>query len=151
MTKAPRVYVREKRWLAIIEALLHTNSVEEASKAAKVRAQTIYRLLAKPGFAEYFDRIKHQKYKTVIDRSSVTTGEALAVLRKALESPDERVTAARALLDFGLRAKAADYEERLAALEKTASQPAYTLQPPEDEPAEPEVSSGPELVYAKVQ
>lgn len=154
MAKAPRVYVREKRWIAIIEALLYTNSVEEAAAKANVRTQTIYRLLAKPGFTEYFDRIKHQKFKTVIDRSSVITGEALAVLRKALESPGERVVAARALLDFALKAKATDYEDRLSALEKTASQPAYTLQPPDaydgsEQPAGQQL--GPELVYVQVQ
>jgi len=83
-----------------IEALLTTDSLDEAVRLCGVKEATLRRWMAQPGFvAAYYAAGVHQ-LRDSLHRLRTSTGEAVEVLRRALRDDDAsvRIQAAAAIL-----------------------------------------------------
>jgi hypothetical protein len=113
------------RELRAIRALLTEPTIEKAAKAAKVGQRTLYRWLRREDFRDAFDAARRDALAQSMATLQGVTADAVHALREVLTDanarPADRVSAARAVLDFALRgSEMLDLEPRLAALEADA-------------------------------
>ncbi len=105
-----------------IEALLKEPTTAAAAKDAKISETTLWRWLQEPLFSAAYRTARGRLLEgtlTALQAASIRAVETLrAVLDEAVAKPGERVSAARCILEFSLRAREVlSVEERLAYLE----------------------------------
>lgn len=108
-----------------VEALCSGSTVKLAAAQAAVSEKTLYKWLKEPDFQQALSARKTEIFTSV---ESLVTGSmlhAVATLRQICTDteapPATRVSAARAILESGLRVRELyTIEERIAALEKAA-------------------------------
>lgn len=108
--------------LRAIEALLREPTTTAAAKAAKVGETTIFRWLADPAFAAAYRQARGRLLEDTLANLQAASGDAVRTLRAVLDDeaarPGEKVSAARAILEYSLKAREVlEVEERLRALE----------------------------------
>ena len=113
-----------KKEQAII-ALLEAPTVKEAAEMVKINPATLYKWMALPEFEEAYRKARHRAMGEAIARLQQASSEAVDTLRDVMgdqeATPASRVTAARAVLELGLRATELELvDERLARLEEQA-------------------------------
>lgn len=113
-----------KKEQAII-ALLEAPTVKEAAEMVKISPATLYKWMALPEFEEAYREARHRAMGEAIARLQQASSEAVDTLRDVMgdqeATPASRVTAARAVLELGLRATELELvDERLARLEEQA-------------------------------
>ena len=113
-----------KKEQAII-ALLEAPTVKEAAELVKINPATLYKWMALPEFEEAYREARHRAMGEAIARLQQASSEAVDTLRDVMgdqeATPASRVTAARAVLELGLRATELELvDERLARLEEQA-------------------------------
>ena len=110
---------RQQRALA---ALLREPTLRDAAKASGVGERTLFAWLQLPAFAQAYREARGQLLESTLTALQKASGRAVAALVEVLDEPGakpgERVSAARAVLEFSLRAREVlEVEERLKALE----------------------------------
>jgi hypothetical protein len=113
--------------LRAIEALLKEPTTAKAAKAAGVGETTIFRWLNDPAFSAAYRETRSRLLETTLTSLQAASGDAVDALRKVLKNtkarPGEKVSAARAILEYSLKAREVlEVEERLRALEDRLSQ-----------------------------
>ena len=105
-----------------VEILLREPSIEAAAQAAGVGRATLFRWLNEPDFAAEYKQARGRLLESTLTALQSASVEAVTTLRAVLTETTaragERVSAAKAILDFSLKAREVlEVEERLAALE----------------------------------
>lgn len=103
-----------------ISALLTSRTFSDASTAAGVSERTLRRWLAAEPFASAYRAAARHCAREAISALLAAQREAVDLLRTALSegTPANRVRAARALLELGIRVGSEDLDERITELEK---------------------------------
>ncbi len=106
-----------------LDALLTEPTVTKAAKLARLSEVTLYRWLQEPIFAGAYKAARGRLLEgtlTALQAASIRAVETLrAVLDDAVAKPGEKVSAARSILEFSLKAREVlEVEGRLAYLEK---------------------------------
>ena len=106
-----------------IRALLTAPTQEAAAKAAGISTVTLWRFMKQPEFREACQQARREVVGQTIaqlQRSSLEAVKTLdAISMNESAAPTARVSAAKAILEMGLRVvEADDVTERLEALEK---------------------------------
>ena len=109
----------------IIAALLEAPSVTEAARRCGISERTFWRYLKRDDFRQRYESAKRQILEHAMNRLQTSMGEAVETLREIARDADNppaaRVAAARAVLEFGLRAlETGELAERLSRLEELA-------------------------------
>src|SRR5262245_8742563 len=109
-----------------IEALLTEPTTRAAAQAAGVGETTIFRWLAEPAFSTAYRAARSRLLESTLTELQAASTEAVETLREVMNSPlampAARVSAARAVLEFSLRAREEiEIEERLRALESAVA------------------------------
>jgi hypothetical protein len=105
-----------------IGALLSQPTMEEAAEAAGVNRATIFRWLQQKEFQAAYTSARRESVKQAIARLQQTTSEAVDTLRDVMKSstnfPAARVSAAKAILDYAMKAvELEDLTQRVEELE----------------------------------
>lgn len=105
-----------------LQALITEPSTRAAAKASGIGETTLWAWLADPFFAKAVNDTRARLFETAIANLQQSMNAAVLTLRAVLEDkearPGEKVSAARAILEFSLRSKELiEFEQRLAALE----------------------------------
>lgn len=113
-----------KKEQAII-ALLEAPTVKEAAEVVGVNPATLYKWMAQPEFEEAYRKARHRAMGEAIARLQQASSEAVDTLRDVMgdqeATPASRVTAARAVLELGMRGTEIEViEVRLKQLEEQA-------------------------------
>lgn len=113
-----------KKEQAII-ALLEAPTVKEAAEMVKINPATLYKWMALPEFKEAYREARHRAMGEAIARLQQASSEAVDTLRDVMgdqeATPASRVTAARAVLELGMRGTEIEViEVRLKQLEEQA-------------------------------
>jgi transposase len=106
-----------------IAALLAAPTVEHAAKLAGVSRDTVYRWMREDAFQTALQDARRELRSTAIAELQAATAAAVAALRRNLAAgvPTVEVSAARAILEYGFRAKELEeFETRLAVIEERA-------------------------------
>jgi hypothetical protein len=108
-----------------IAALLTCPSVPEAAQKAKVAERSLYRWLNRDDFQAAYRKERRKVVNHAVTTIQAGMSEAVQTLRNVMEDSESpassKVSAARAILDFGLKsAELEDLAERVEALEKQA-------------------------------
>ncbi len=101
-------------------ALAEGDTVQDAAEKAGIGRTTAYRRLADPAFRQRIHALRGGMIGDAVGRMAAGMSEAAGVLRELLKAESEavRLSAARSLLDIGVKLRqAVDTEERLAAVE----------------------------------
>ena len=107
-----------------IGALLTEASIEEAAHKAGVGSRSIYRWLREDeAFQAAYNRAKREVVRQAQTRLQQATGKAVAALIAVIDDPlvqaSARVSAAKAILEYAIRAvEIDDLEARIQALEQ---------------------------------
>ena len=109
--------------LRAIDALLREPKTEAAAKATGVSVTTLWRWLNEPVFSTAYRAARGKVLENTLAALQSASGDAVATLRKVLADefakPGEKVSAARAILEFSLKAREVmEVEQRLTDLEK---------------------------------
>ena len=109
----------------VIAALLTTKTQQEAAKVAGVSERTIYNLLQDAAFMNEYNEARHALIADAATQAQKALSSAIAALRDIVNdynyTAGARVSAARALLEYGLRlTEISDINARLDELEKRA-------------------------------
>ena len=113
-----------KKEQAII-ALLEAPTVKEAAEVVGVNPATLYKWMAQPEFEEAYRKARHRAMGEAIARLQQASREAVDTLRDVMgvqaATPASRVTAARTVLELGMRVTEIEViEVRLKQLEEQA-------------------------------
>lgn len=113
-----------KKEQAII-ALLEAPTVKEAAEMVKINPATLYKWMALPEFEEAYRKARHRAMGEAIARLQQASSEAVDTLRDVMgdqeATPASRVTAARTVLELGMRGTEIEViEVRLKQLEEQA-------------------------------
>ncbi|NLL88982.1 MAG: hypothetical protein GX228_08680 [Firmicutes bacterium] len=113
-----------KQELAIV-ALLELPTATDVAEHVGVNPKTLYRWQSEPHFKAAYRKARHEAMGSAIARLQQASNEAVDTLRDVMgdqeATPASRVTAARAVLELGLRATELELvDERLARLEEQA-------------------------------
>jgi hypothetical protein len=104
---------------AAIVALLERPSVSAAAELAGVGRSTLYEWLQRPAFRAAYREARREAFSVAVARLQQVSAEAVEALREVMNDPSQqgaaRVGAARAVLDYALRA--VETEEVLARVE----------------------------------
>lgn len=105
-----------------IAALIQAPSIREAARAVGVSEATLFRWLQVPAFRATYREARRRVVEQAIARLQRASSEAVEVLRAIMTDPEKpssaRVTAARTVLDYALRAVELDnLAARIEALE----------------------------------
>lgn len=111
---------RQQKALA---ALLEEPTLTKAAKAAGVGERTLFTWLNEPTFSAAYREARGQLLENTLTALQSASGKAVETLRAVLSDqmakPGEKVSAARAILEFSLKAREVlEVEERLHALEE---------------------------------
>ena len=106
-----------------IEALLKNPTTRAAAQAAGVSETTIFRWLADPAFSKAHREARGRILESTLLALQSASSDAVQTLRAVMNDhdalPAARVSAARSVLEFALKARTElEIEERLAALEQ---------------------------------
>ena len=116
----------------VLMALFEHATIVDAAKALRVHRRTVERVLAKPHVEAAFRSRRAEMMAATSLRLRAAAAEAIEALRDVLKeegAPGARVSAARALLEMGLRAvELEEIEERIEALEAARTAPGETRQ-----------------------
>lgn len=112
------------RQIRAIQALLEEPTTAAAAQAAQVSEATIFRWLADPAFSAAYREARSRLVETALTALQSASSEAVKTLRNTLTDPHAppniKVSAARAILEFSLKAREAlDFEDRLERLENS--------------------------------
>ena len=118
-TKQPRLTRKQE---AAIAALLSQPTLKAASQTASVSETTLWRWLQDDSFRAAYMLARRESVKHAITRLQATTSDAVDTLTEIMKSSDApypaRVTAARAVIDYALKAtELEDLAERVDQLE----------------------------------
>lgn len=116
---------RHERAEQLIASLLSEPTYEKAAKAAGCSKATVIRRMRDPEFRAAYRAARRDLLEATLARLQQASGEAVQTLRRAMRcrSASTRVTAARSILDYALRAaELMDLEERVEALEQRLGQ-----------------------------
>lgn len=107
----------------VLNALLTHTTVQAAAKSIEMPLRTMYSVMAKPEFKEELREHRQKVVEASCTALQANMGEATAVLAEIMHDETQpardRVTAARSIVEFGLRsAELVDILPRLEALEK---------------------------------
>ena len=113
-----------KKEQAII-ALLEAPTVKEAAEMVKITPATLYKWMALPEFEEAYRKARHRAMGEAIARLQQASSKAVATLWDVMgdqeATPASRVTAARTVLELGMRGTEIEViEVRLKQLEEQA-------------------------------
>lgn len=111
----------ERQQEQLIAALLTSPNYAAAAKACGISKATVCRRMQDEQFKRAFRAARRDVVEATIGRLQQVSAEAVSTLRTALKckAPNVRVSAARTILDFSLRAvELMDLEDRIAALEE---------------------------------
>lgn len=114
---------KRRLWEKAISALLAAPNVEQAAKLAGVSRETVYRWMREDAFQTALMEARREMRSTAIAELQAATAAAVGALRRNLAAgvPTVEVSAARAILEYGFRAKELEeFESRLAVLEDRA-------------------------------
>lgn len=116
-------FTRQKE--AAMLGLLTQPTFAEAAKFAHVSSATLWRWQQDPGFQAEYQRVRRQSMGRAMAQLQQASFAAVKTLKEILEDPmasaSARVTAARTVLELGLRAtEVDDLGNRLADLERVA-------------------------------
>ena len=105
-----------------IESLLREPTIQSAAESAQVGKTTIFRWLAEPEFSAAYKQQRGQLLESTLTAQAASV-DAVTCLREVLNDKSAlvtaRVSAARAVLEISLKAKAElETEVRLRALEE---------------------------------
>jgi hypothetical protein len=96
-------------------------TVENAARQAGISPSTAYRRLADPAFRQRLQQLRGDMVSRTAGTLTAAASEAVRTLLELLKSTASaavRLSAARAVLEMGMKVReAADIEERLSALE----------------------------------
>jgi hypothetical protein len=106
-----------------LASLLEHGTVIEAAKACGISTRTLFRWLNEEAFAVAFRQARAQLLETSLSALQAASVDAVKTLRDTLNNaaakPSERISAARAVLEFSLKAREVlDVEQRLAQIEE---------------------------------
>ena len=111
----------------ILSALVATRTVAEAAQSAGVSERTIYSRLADDDFRAEYER----RQSMTLDAACKALQEAMtdavevltSIMKEADASPATRISAARSVLDYGVKlTELTDLAARVAALEAAAKE-----------------------------
>src|SRR5262245_38464731 len=107
--------------LRALQALLKEPTTAKAAKAAQVAEVTLFRWLNEPVFSTAYREARGRLLETTLTTLQQASSEAVEVLRKIMKDSkaptSSRVTAARSVLELGLKAREVlEVEDRLKAL-----------------------------------
>lgn len=104
---------------AAILALLQQPTITEAARAAGCGERTIHRWLQQLLFQQAYREARREAVTQAMAQLQRLTGEAVQTLRNVIRDPESsgsaKVTAAKLILDYGVRD---NFEERLQELEQ---------------------------------
>lgn len=108
-----------------IVALLEEPTVRDAAERVKISPTTLYKWMALPEFEEAYREARHRAMGEAIARLQQASSKAVATLWEVMgdqeATPASRVTAARAVLELGMRGTEIEViEVRLKQLEEQA-------------------------------
>ena len=111
----------------ILQALLTHRTIREAAQAAKVSERVIYDYLKDPVFESRYRAIRDDIIRGVSNHLREQMNEAVDILadimRDPMSRPMERLSAAKAVLDYGGKfIELTDVLERISMLEAAVSQ-----------------------------
>jgi hypothetical protein len=113
---------------ALLLALACGASVDQAARQCGLCSRTVYRRLAEAEFRQRLQALRGDMVSRTAGTLTAAATEAVRTLLELLKSPVAaavRLSAARAVLEFGMKVReASDLEERVAALEKAAAEDA---------------------------
>lgn len=106
-----------------IAALLHEKTIRDAAAACGTSETTLYRWLGEEAFAAAYRDARSKTFAAALTNIQTLTTEAADTLRAVLTDetarPGEKVTAARSILEYALKARDLfEVEARLTQLEK---------------------------------
>ncbi|MBI1763120.1 MAG: hypothetical protein HYR56_16960 [Acidobacteria bacterium] len=106
-----------------IEALLSERTIADAAVAAGVGEASLYRWLNDPAFDKAYKSARSRLLETTLTRLQHVSSDAVKTLHETLTDPlaqaPARVSAARTILEFSLKAREAlELDDRLSALEE---------------------------------
>jgi hypothetical protein len=106
-----------------ISALLDQPTLKEAAAASSVNESTLWRWLQDEGFQQVYRQARGQLLESTLTALQSASGLAVETLRAVMEDqtaqPSARVSAAKAVLELGLKGREIlEVEERLRALEE---------------------------------
>jgi hypothetical protein len=106
-----------------IQALLEHPTARAAASAAAISEGTLYRWLAEPAFSRAYRAARNHLLEGTLTALQAASSEAVQTLRQVMQDAEAmvtaRVSAARAILEFSLKAKEQlETEERLSELER---------------------------------
>lgn len=116
--------LNRKKEQAIV-ALLEEPTVRDAAERVKISPTTLYKWMALPEFEEAYREARHRAMGEAIARLQQASSKAVATLWEVMDdqeaTPASRVTAARAVLELGMRGTEIEViEVRLKQLEEQA-------------------------------
>jgi hypothetical protein len=109
---------------ALVAALAAGKTVQESARAGHVSERTVYRRLEEPEFRHELSKAR----AAMVDRATGRLADAMAIAVESLvalaehaDSEAARVSAARAVVEFGMRLREVEeFERRLAVVEANA-------------------------------
>lgn len=106
-----------------IMALLTEPTVRQAAEKAGIGQATLFRWMQDPEFDEQYRTAKGLAFTQAINRLQQSTGKAVDTLNEVMDDgdapPASRVSAAKTILELGIKVREQDeFEKRLAELEK---------------------------------
>lgn len=110
----------------ILSALISTPTISAAASALGIGERTIFRRLENPSFRAEFDRLQRETVTAACTALNARVAGAIEtmdeVMRNGENSPQTRLSAARAILDSAFKAaEIVDIQNRLDALERRAT------------------------------
>jgi hypothetical protein len=113
---------RKKADTELLHALACGATVEQAARKCGLSARTVYRRLREDDFRRQVQELKAEMVQRTAATLTAAGSEAVKTLLNLLQTnvaPVTRLGAARVVLELGVRLReAADFEQRLAALEE---------------------------------
>lgn len=115
-----KVSAKQKK---VIRALLENPTRRDAARAAGVSEATIWRMFQEENFREAYRQASTRTLDAAIGALQAGSNEAIETLREIMADDEAhtaaRVTAARTILEMGLRCRELiEHEERIAELEQ---------------------------------
>lgn len=109
-----------------LEALLTSPTIEKAAQATGVDKTTLHRWMKQPDFAQAFRAAKESLVESALTGLQAISGEAVEALHNELSNPlakpSERISAARAILEYALRHREeVEIDKRINAIEEALS------------------------------
>ena len=116
-----------RRMETAIVGLLTQPTLDEAAKHAGVSGPTLWRWMQEPSFQMEYRKARRQAMGQAVAQLQQASSAAVKALREIIQNSDvtasARVTAARTVLEIGLKAiELEDLESRVEELERMADQ-----------------------------